>query len=105
MPPVLCPFPACDYTADDADTAIVAALLNAHSATHMLSHNVAAKVKKVKRPTISDAGSSEDWAYFQSRWTEYVDVTKVTGRDKVVQLLECCDNQLRKNLNRSAVEA
>ena len=32
----------------------------------------------------------------------YVDATKVTGRDKVVQLLECCDEQLRKDLTRSA---
>jgi hypothetical protein len=27
---------------------------------------------------------------------------KIAGRDKVVQLIECCDEQLRKDLTRSA---
>ena len=69
-------------------------------ATHMSTHAAAGKVEKMERPTISAAGSSEDWAYFQSRWTEYVDATKGTDRDTVVQLLECCDDQLRKDLIR-----
>ena len=56
----------------------------------------------MKRPTISSAGTSEDWSYFQSRWGDYVKATKVTGTDKVVQLLECCDEQLRKDLTRTA---
>ena len=29
--------------------------------------------------------------------------TQVTGKDKIVQLLECCDEQLRKDLTKSAV--
>ena len=41
--------------------------------------------------------------YFKSRWTDYVAATKVTGRDKIIQLLECCDEELRKDLTRSAV--
>ena len=57
---------------------------------------------KVKRPTISLAGTSEDWKYFLCRWEDYATATKITGRDKVVQLLECCDEQLRKDLTRSA---
>ena len=60
------------------------------------------KVKKVKRPMISAAGSSEEWPYFESHWKEYVDITKITGQDKVVQLLECCDEQLQKEVTRSA---
>ena len=28
--------------------------------------------------------------------------TKLTGTDKVIQLLECCDDQLRKDLTRTA---
>lgn len=99
MPAVGCPIAGCDYTTEDLDPAIVAALITAHSAIHAPGH--AAKVEKVKRPTIVAAGSSEEWAYFESRWSEYVDATKVTGRDKVVQLLECCDEPLRKDLTRS----
>ena len=51
---------------------------------------------------MSSAGSSEDWAYFESRWADYVDATKLTGKDKVVQLLECCDDDLRKDLTRNS---
>ena len=59
-------------------------------------------MEKVKRPTVSSAGSSEEWSYFESRWNDYVDARKITGQDKVVQLLECCDEQLRKDPTRSA---
>ena len=106
MPAVSCPFPNCDYITDDLEATIVAALITAHSMSHAQqatdSAHAAAKVEKVKRPTISTAGTSEDWAYFLSRWSDYKQATKVTGKDKIIQLLECCDEQLRKDLTRSA---
>ena len=41
--------------------------------------------------------------YFQSRWGDYVRATKLTaGPDRVIQLLECCDEQLRRDLTRNA---
>ena len=43
----------------------------------------------------------EDWQYFRSRWNDYVKATKLVGTNKVIQLLECCDNQLRKDLTRN----
>ena len=79
---------------------VVAALLSAHVTTH--SRDTSAKVEKVKRPTISTAGFSEEWAYFKTRWDDYKTATKVTGAECVVQLLECCDETLRKDLTRSA---
>lgn len=51
---------------------------------------------------MSAAGSSEKWSYFLTRWQDYAEATKVTGKDKVVQLLECCDEQLRKDLTWNA---
>ncbi len=60
------------------------------------------KFEKVRRPTISTAGSSEEWAYFLSRWSDNASTTNITGRDKMVQLLECCEEPLRKDLTRSA---
>lgn len=100
MPIVACPIPGCDYVTEDLDATIVAALITAHSAVHSTSN--AARVEKVKRPTVTAAGTSEEWAYFLSRWSDYADATKVTGKDKVVQLLECCDDPLRKDLTRAA---
>ena len=101
MPVAACPIPGCTYTTDNADAVIVAALLNAHTVTHTMAP-AAARVEKVSRPTISSAGTSEEWAYFATRWAEYVAATRITGRDKVTQLLECCDDQLRKDLTRNA---
>ena len=64
----------------------------------------AARVEKVKRPEISSAGTTEDWIYFQSRWGDYTKATKLVGPDRVLQLLECCDEQLRRDLTRNAGE-
>ena len=102
MPAVQCSIPGCDYVTDDLDAAIVAALITAHCTTHAPEPVTIAKVEKVKRPVISTAGTSEEWVYFESRWSDYIEATKIAGRDKVVQLIECCDEQLRKDLTRSA---
>ena len=40
--------------------------------------------------------------YFQSRWGDYTKATKLVGPDRVLQLLECCDEQLRRDLTRNA---
>ena len=56
----------------------------------------------MKRPVISSAGTPEDWNYFLSRWNDYVEATKVTGEDEVLQLLECCDEELRRYVTRMA---
>ena len=91
--------------------ALAAVLLSVHSSgTHTAQGHASAapvvipntKLEKVRRPTISAAGSSEDWSYFLTRWGDYVAATNVTGKDKVIQLLECCDEQLRKDLTRNA---
>ena len=104
MPRYKCPFPDCTFETDDVQDSLAAVLISVHSAGTQTAAapstggNVAAKVEKVCRPTISTAGSSEDWSYFLTRWQDYVDATKITGKDKVVQLLECCDEQLQKDL-------
>ena len=51
--------------------------------------------------TISAGGTSEEWTYFTSRWTDYKTATKVSGQDVVIQLLECCEESLRKDLTRN----
>ena len=62
----------------------------------------AARIEKVKRSNISPAGTTEDWQYFKSRWGDYVKATRLEGTDRVIQLLEYCDDQLRKDLPRNA---
>lgn len=102
-----CPFPDCTYEKEEVTDALAAVLLLVHSSgTHTAqgAPNVTpnTKLEKVRRQKISAAGSSEDWSYFLLRWGNYVTATNITGRDKVIQLLECCDEQLRTDLTRNA---
>ncbi|XP_064090010.1 interferon-induced very large GTPase 1-like isoform X1 [Macrobrachium nipponense] len=98
MPSIKCPVPGCGYVTEDLDVAVVAALLTLHNNVH--SSPSTAKVE-VKRPCILAASTRENWPSFKSRWSEYVDATKITGQEKVEQLLECCDEQLRRDLTTS----
>lgn len=101
MPKIKCPIPDCECKTADLDEAIVSILLTIHSTVHSSNNVPAAKTEKVKRPSISAAGSSEECSYYISRWSEYISATEITGRDKVVQLFECCDEPLGKDLTRS----
>ena len=51
---------------------------------------------------MSSPGTSKDWQYFTSHWEDYIGATKFSGADKIIQLLECCDEQLHKDLTRTA---
>ena len=104
MPVIACPIPNCTYATDDIDAIIAVALFNTHAIIHPptpSTNAAAAKVERVKRPTVTSAGRSEEWDYFLVRWRDYVEATKVTGKDRTIQLLECCDEQLRKDVTRS----
>ena len=61
-----------------------------------------ARMEKVRRPTISSAGSHEEWSYFLTRWGDYKDATRPKGKDIILQLIECCEEDLRRDLTRSA---
>ena len=98
---VQCPILGCHYITEEVDAALATSLLNIHAKIHDASNPIA-KVEKVRRPTISAGGTSEEWTYFLTRWSEYEKATGITGDDCIIQLLECCDEPLRKDLTRSA---
>ena len=109
MPVHDCPFPACSYQTSDVSDVLAATMLQIHSsgahassAATTTTAGPPAKVEKVRRPTVSHAGTSEDWSYFLTRWADYKEATKLTGKDLVIQLLECCDEDLRKDLTNNA---
>ena len=106
MPALPCPL--CDYRTDDLEVAAAVAILTIHGTSHppavatpTATHSEAVKVERVKRPTISPGGTSQDWKYFVTRWTDYKTATRITGTEVLIQLVECCDEQLRKDLTRS----
>lgn len=92
-----CPFPECIYETDEVTDTLAAIMLLVHSeGTHATAATAPSvlsntKLEKIRRPTISAAGSSEDWSYFLTCWGVHVAATTVTGKDKVIQLLECCN--------------
>ena len=103
MPEIACPVPGCDYTTPDVDAVIVAALLTTHGSTHpRAAGTVRTEGPKLARPTISSGGNGEDWEYFNTRWTEYKKAHRLKDTDVTLQLLECCDDLLRKDLTRSS---
>ncbi|KAJ8369166.1 hypothetical protein SKAU_G00091940 [Synaphobranchus kaupii] len=100
-----CPIEGCDYIARHAAAAVVAAMLSIHATVHVAAPRAPganAKMEKLKRPSIALAGTGEAWSYFITRWGEYKTGTKLVGPDIVAQLLECCEEDLRKDLTHAA---
>ena len=50
---------------------------------------------------MSEKSTSEDWEYFITRWDAYKTATRIADHDATLQLLECCEDSLRKDLHRS----
>ena len=80
-------------------------MLSVHATVHVavpraLGANT--KMEKLKRPSVALAGTGEAWSYFITRWGEYKTGTKLVGPDIVIQLLECCEEELRKDLTCTA---
>ena len=109
MAPITCPAPDCDETFQgDLDPAVLLRLLDIHAqAAHAQPPTVApqapptTKAEKVRRPSVTAYGSNEDWNYFLARWTEYKDATRIQAHEVLHQLMECCEEALRKDITRS----
>ena len=107
MPMFQCPLPSCDYATDDVcnpdvDHPRTHATIHAPAAHASTAQSPSTRLEKVRRPTVSASGAGEDWNYFIARWSEYKDATRNKDRELVLQLLECCDEELRKDLTRTA---
>lgn len=104
MANIQCPAPDCETSwPDTTPPEVLLSLINLHARTAHPADpaSCAAKVEKVKRPMVKAAGTTEEWCYFTQRWSEYKAATHLTGTDIVYQLLECCDDGLRKDLTRT----
>ena len=108
MPVTNCPQPECTYNTGDVTEALAGTLLTIHAAGQhpptavtTVSQSSQPKEDKAKRPTITRAGTTYDWTYFTTRWEEYKSATGITGAKIVMQLLECYEEDLRKDLTRT----
>ena len=97
-----CPYPGCTFaTQPDTAPIVTAAILNGH----MLIHSQAARPKPtpVRRPEIAAGGTTEGWQYFLTRWRAYSQAVRLAGTDVTIQLLECLDTKLRRDVTRNIV--
>ena len=105
MPVHRCPVPACEFVTADVSDELATMMFKLHyEGSHNAPQQRPPKQESVRRPTIAQAvdGTSEEWSYFLQRWKDYKKATRLTGGDVVIQLLECCEEDLRKDLTRSA---
>ena len=103
MPRHHCPYPNCEFVTEDVNDELAAILFKLHAdGAHNNATQKPDKAENVRRPSISMGGTSEEWQYFLTRWDDYKTATKIAGVDLVIQLLECCEEDLRKDLTRSA---
>ena len=107
-PEINCPVQDCIQTFQgDLPAEVLVSLINLHKeAVHSSSNGrppatSTPKPEKVRRPVITAAGTSEDWVYFLNRWDDYKKATHLGNEDIAFQLLECCDEKLRKDLTRT----
>ena len=56
--------------------------------------------ERARRPEIRSEETEEDWAYILKRWSQYKTQCELTGTDVILQLLECCSEQLRRDHHR-----
>ena len=95
-------YPGCPYsTPADLDPTVAAVVLSTHAMTH--SRAAKAKPAPVKQPEISSGGTTEGWSYFTTRWRAYSGVVQLSAQDIPIQLLECCDPKLRRNVTRNTI--
>ena len=87
--------------AEGTDPAVIAALLNGHMLVH--SQAKRAKPTPVRRPEISAGGTTEGWHYFLTRWRAYSLAVHLAGAEIPIQLLECLDPKLRRDVTRNMV--
>ena len=103
MPSVTCPWPGCTFaTPEDADYAAAVGHLQLHrEAVHATAAAPPAIMEKPKRPTIAPRGTAEEWTYFTQRWAEYKAASRISGTDVIYQLLDCCTEELRRDISRT----
>ena len=106
MPELKCPIADCGWKSQNLEKEFADALsaaLIAHLSSVHPAPSLAAKAEKLDHPTISKGCTSEDWGYFLSLWSSYKNATKLDGSDVNIQLLACCDADLRRDLYRTGL--
>ena len=104
MPAIKCPIDGCEYTTDDVEATIAAALLNCHASKHappvapLATHQYRPSVRKPERPKIDIESSESQWAFFLDEWDTYKHRAGISGPDTTLELRATCSTTLRRSL-------
>ena len=107
---VSCEYPGCPgpWKSQEGELDTVVTLLDLHfqskhalAPRHQSAKGATARPEKAKRPEVASEMSDEDWQYFLCRWEAYKKSTSLEGDDVVLQLMECCCEQLRLDHHRN----
>ena len=96
-----CEFEGCAWKLETDNLEHYISLLKIHVDARHKKQTISAKAEKAKRPELTSDVSEEDWTYFKSRWDHYKKACGLTGEDTVTQLLECCNEGLRRDHHRT----
>ena len=103
MPALDCPIDGCPWKSQNLEAEFAGVLntaLEGHLRhAHPPNSDTVAKPEKLPRPTIT----TEEWGFFKSLWGTYKVATKLANRDACIQLLACCDPELRRDLYRRII--
>ena len=100
MPAIKCPIDGCEYTNDDVEATIAAALLNCHASKHappvapLATHQYRPSVRKPERPQIDIESSESQWAFFLDEWDTYKRRAGISGPDTTLELRATCSTTL-----------
>ena len=92
-----CHIEGCTYATGHIEAAQAIAFFTVHGYSHALGACQQAKPDKLSRPKVSKESTSENWEYYITRWDAYKTATRIAEHDATLQLLECCEDSLRKD--------
>ena len=95
---ILCEYPGCAWESRDGELETIVKLLEIHvRCVHMKENSCMATTGQAKRPEIVQGMSEEAWKYFLYRWQCYKKLTRLQGEDIVLELMDCCCEQVRRD--------
>lgn len=94
------PCGSCTYVTPKLPESAAVAVLNSHTA----SHTSGSSTERRKRPTIKTEITLQDWTYFLRCWQLYKKSTNIRGDLMVCELLDCCSEELAKDIDRTHSE-
>ena len=103
MPVYNCRVEGCEFQTDNVPNAIAAAQLTGHNSVHVVQPQVPAPAPaavqrrgpKVDRPQLTDSINEVTWNAFMQDWNTFVRANHIEDIDKSIQLLSCCDGDLK----------